>query len=82
MPTAWAFVVATLVFGVGHAYQGVSGIAKTTLIGAILAALTYASGTLLPAIVLHVAVDAINGNLAYNLLRETPRPSTADDDAV
>lgn len=68
MPLPWAFVVATLAFGAGHAYQGIGGVAKTTLVGAIMAGLTYASGSILPAVILHVAIDAINGHLAYRLV--------------
>ncbi len=64
-----AFGLATLIFGVGHAYQGPGGIVKTTIVGAVMSLLTWASGSLVPAIALHVAIDAINGRMAYLLIR-------------
>ena len=67
---AWG--LATVAFGIGHAYQGVGGIVKTTIVGAVFALLTWASGSILPAVVLHGAIDAINGRMAYHLLREEP----------
>lgn len=80
MPVAAAFAMATVAFGLGHVYQGVSGIVKTTVIGAIMAGLTYASGSLLPAIVLHVALDAVNGNLAYRLITTAPAAPDPEDE--
>lgn len=84
MPVGWAFVVATLAFGVGHAYQGVPGVVKTTIVGAVMSALTWASGSILPAVVLHVAIDAINGRLAYLLIAsesgDAPHVATDDED--
>lgn len=70
MPTWTAFLLATVVFGIGHAYQGVAGVVKTAAVGAIMAGLTWGSGTVLPAIALHVAIDAINGHLAWRLIAE------------
>lgn len=88
--TPWAFAIATLVFGVGHAYQGKVGILKTTLVGAVMALLTYFGESVVPAIILHVGIDAINGNLAYRVLtqddeaggadRHPPLPESNDDD--
>ena len=74
-----AFGVATLVFGLGHAYQGTSGILKTTLVGAVMSLLTWASGSLVPAMVLHVAIDAINGRMAYLLIRTESEDEPAVD---
>jgi uncharacterized protein len=52
-----AFALSTLIFGLAHLYQGVAGIVATTALGAVLAALTVLTQSLLPAIVLHVLVD-------------------------
>ncbi len=50
-------------FGLGHAYQGIAGIAKTGLIGLVLALLTVFSGSLFIAIVLHTVVDLTSGRI-------------------
>ncbi len=45
------------VFGLGHAYQGVSGALKTGLYGVMLAALYAVTGSILPGILLHFLND-------------------------
>jgi membrane protease YdiL (CAAX protease family) len=63
---AWAgYLVAGAVFGTAHFYQGPAGILKTGAFGVILGLLTWLSGTILPAMVLHAAIDMLNGQLAY-----------------
>jgi len=56
-----AIAVSSLVFGLGHAYQGVWGVAKTGLVGLVLALLTVSSGSLFVAIILHAVVDLTSG---------------------
>ncbi|MDR1015366.1 MAG: CPBP family intramembrane metalloprotease [Coriobacteriales bacterium] len=53
-------VVAGLVFGAMHAYQGVAGVAKTGALGALLGCLYLATGTLYPAMLAHFVIDATN----------------------
>lgn len=69
MPVPAAYGLAVLAFGLGHTYQGVGGIVKTTILGALMALMTWLGGSLLPAILLHGAIDLINGRLAYHVLR-------------
>jgi len=71
-----AVAISSLIFGLGHAYQGVSGIAKTGLIGLVLALLTVFSGSLFIAIVLHAVIDLASGRIMGKALRMTP-PQTA-----
>ncbi len=52
-----AWLLSSLVFGCGHAYQGVGGVIRTTLAGAMFGLLAIVSGSLLLPIVLHVLVD-------------------------
>jgi len=66
-----AVVLTSLIFGLGHAYQGISGIAKTGLIGLVLALLTVFSGSLFIAIVLHAVVDLTSGRIMGRALRMT-----------
>jgi membrane protease YdiL (CAAX protease family) len=63
---SWAaLVVASLLFGGGHAYQGLNGVLRTGVSSLLLGALFLATGTLLPSIVLHAAVDLQGGALGY-----------------
>lgn len=74
MPLWVAFLVAGALFGLAHLYQGPAGVLKTGVIGIAFGALTLLAGSILPAMLLHVAVDALNGRLAYVALT-TPRPA-------
>ena len=58
LPGAWAPIMASsLIFGLGHAYQGWLGVVQTTLIGVVLAYYTMRWGTLWPAILAHATLD-------------------------
>ncbi len=67
-----AVVLTSLVFGLAHSYQGISGIAKTGFTGLVLALLTVFSGSLFIAIVLHTVIDLTSGRLMGRALRMTP----------
>ncbi len=66
-----AVAITSLIFGLGHAYQGISGIAKTGLVGLVLALFTVSSGSLYIAIVLHAVVDLTSGRIMGRALRNT-----------
>jgi membrane protease YdiL (CAAX protease family) len=66
-----AVAITSVIFGLGHAYQGFSGIVKTGLVGLVLALLTVFSGSLFIAIVLHAVVDLTSGRLMGKALRTT-----------
>ncbi len=51
------FVVATLLFGAVHRYQGVRGVVATTLGGAVLAFVYLATGALWVAMLFHIVID-------------------------
>lgn len=54
----WGPVLASsLLFGLGHLYQGWIGVGQTTLIGIVLALLVIRWGTLWPAIIAHALLD-------------------------
>ncbi len=60
--STWAAVViGAVVFGIGHAYQGVIGMLRTTFVGLQLAILFVAVGSLVPGQVLHAGVDLVAG---------------------
>ena len=67
-----AVVISSLIFGLGHAYQGIAGIVKTGLVGLVLALLTVSTGSLFIAIVLHTVVDLASGRTMGKALRMTP----------
>ena len=56
-----AAVLTTVVFGVMHGYQGPLGMLRTSLMGGVLAVGFLASGSLLPAILAHTAIDLLAG---------------------
>ena len=53
----WALVVSSLIFGIGHLYQGIGGGIQTTLLGFVLGAMFLATGNLLLPMVLHAVLD-------------------------
>lgn len=50
-------LISSLLFGLGHLYQGWIGVGQTTLIGIVLALLVIRWGTLWPAIIAHALLD-------------------------
>lgn len=66
---AIAAAAATLIFGVGHAYQGARGIVHTAIVGGIAMAVYLLTGSLLAPMLLHATLDLVNGLIAYRLLR-------------
>jgi CAAX protease family protein len=67
-----AVPIAALIFGVGHIYQGPVGILKTGAVGLVMCLLYLLTGSLLHTMVLHAAIDWINGEMAYRSLQDLP----------
>lgn len=67
-----AAAVSIPLFGLLHGYQGVGGMVKTGIFGAIYLAIIALTDSLWPAIVWHVLVDAFAGVMAWMVLREAP----------
>jgi membrane protease YdiL (CAAX protease family) len=60
--STWAAVViSSIVFGIGHAYQGVKAMLRTVFVGLQLAVLYVMVGSLIPGQVLHAGVDLLVG---------------------
>jgi membrane protease YdiL (CAAX protease family) len=55
--TTEIIVVTSVVFGIAHAYQGPVGVVATGLVGAVLGWVVVATGSLLPAMLIHALVD-------------------------
>lgn len=57
--TAWAWVLSSVAFGMAHAYQGVSGVARAAVLGALLAYPVLRLGSLYPSMGAHLVLDAL-----------------------
>ncbi len=68
MPMWAAVLLATLWFGIAHAYQGAAFVPRVTLVGAVLMMLYLLTGSLLLPILVHIAIDVLQGRLAYDVL--------------
>jgi len=65
-----AVILSSVLFGIGHVYLGVNHIARTALVGLVMAGIVLAGASLWPAIVLHVVIDIVAGELGYVGLSE------------
>lgn len=66
-----AVAVVSVGFGVGHAYQGRTGIVKTAMVGAVMGAIMLATGWVIPAMIAHALIDAGSGTIVFGVLRDT-----------
>jgi CAAX protease family protein len=67
---SWSWVLASVIFGLAHAYQGPGGVARAALLGAWLAYPVLRLGNLYPSIAAHFLLDAAAlGWLGPRLLR-------------
>jgi membrane protease YdiL (CAAX protease family) len=65
-----ALALSTIVFGLGHAYQGAAGAVKSVVVGLVLGLLTVFSGSLFTAVVLHAVIDLTSGRMMREALRD------------
>jgi membrane protease YdiL (CAAX protease family) len=66
-----AIAVSAVAFGLGHAYQGVKGIVKTTVVGVVMNLIVLLSGWLVPAMIVHAIIDANAGQVGFIVFRES-----------
>lgn len=64
-----AAVIVTVAFGLGHAYQGPSGVIRTGLAGTVLVIPVLATGALIPSIVGHAVLDLLSGLATRRVLQ-------------
>ena len=69
MPVWAAAIISAIGFGVAHGYQGLANIPRITLVAAVFAGLFVLTGSLWLSIILHAAVDLLQGRLAYDVSR-------------
>jgi len=63
MPSLAALFVASAIFGIGHSYQGASGVVKTGLIGLGLGAIYLYTRSLYLGMIMHALIDMYSGHL-------------------
>ena len=61
VPAVVVIVLAGFVFGLGHLYQGASGIVKTGVLGVLFGVLYWMTGSLWAPMLLHIVVDLSSG---------------------
>ncbi len=70
MPLWAAILLSSLAFGLAHSYQGLQGMWRTAAVGAVMALLFVASGSIWLPIVAHALFDVIQGMQSKELLRD------------
>lgn len=67
MPLWAAAVIGTVGFGLAHGYQGADHIPRILAVGAVFVLLYLLTGSVWLPVILHIAVDALQGRLAYEI---------------
>lgn len=66
----WAAALISAVgFGLAHAYQGIENLPKVTVVGIVFTGLYLLTGSLWLPMILHAAVDILQGRMVYDALR-------------
>jgi uncharacterized protein len=60
-----AVLLSSLIFGIGHSYQGLAGVLRTGLVGLVMALIVAFSGSLYVAILVHAILDLAQGHMLY-----------------
>ena len=72
-----AGAVSTVLFAVGHSYQGTTGVVRTGMVGVVFLIVYWISNSLWPAIALHVLQDVFGGAAGY-LSHTVPRSDCSE----
>lgn len=73
---AIALVASSLLFGVGHLYQGPRGVILTFVLGIVFGGVRILSGSLVPGMIAHFAVDILAGFASPGALLSAAKPET------
>ncbi len=68
MPLWAAALISTIGFGLAHAYQGAANLPQITAVSAVMTALYLLSGSIWLPMILHAAVDILQGRLGYDVM--------------
>jgi len=70
---SWSWVISSVIFGLAHVYQGLSGVVRAAVLGALLAYPVVRLGSLYPSMAAHLLIDAVAlAWLGPALLRRRP----------
>jgi len=69
MPLWTAVIVSSVVFGLGHSYQGATGALRCGLVGLAFAALYVITGSIWLPIIAHALLDILQGAMVFEMLR-------------
>ena len=75
LPLIWSAVIAAIVFGLGHLYQGVRQLPGLLLVSGVAVSLYVYTGSLLVPVILHIVLDALQGRIFVDFFQrrsETP----------
>lgn len=70
VPLWAAVVVSSLIFGLGHSYQGVGGVLRTGGVGLGAAVLYVVSGSIWLPMIAHILLDLLQGKMVLEILDE------------
>ena len=70
MPLWVAVIVASVIFGLGHSYQGINGASRAGLVGLAFGILYVGTGSIWLPIIAHMLLDVLQGGTIYELLRK------------
>ena len=79
VPTWAAALLSAVLFGIAHAYQGPANLPRITLVGLAFAGLYLLTGSVWLPMILHAAVDILQGRMAYGVLRRVDVDGRSDD---
>ena len=69
MPIWVAAIISAVGFGLAHGYQGLANVPRVAFVGAVFSGLYLLTGSLWLSIILHAAVDLLQGRMAYDVMR-------------
>lgn len=79
MPVWGAVITSSIFFGLGHSYQGASGMLRTGLIGLGFAVFYVFTGSIWLPIIGHALLDVLQGKSIVEILRDTERAPPASE---
>ncbi len=74
LPLLWSAVIAAVMFGLGHLYQGVRQLPGLLLVSAVTVALYVYTESLLVPVILHIVLDALQGRFFVDFYQRQPAP--------
>ena len=76
---ALAVIISSILFGFGHIYLGVRQVGTSAVGGVLFAAIVRVAGSLLPAMMLHAALDLNSFDLGYRALSKIRQRRSGSD---